>query len=211
MPFVSTDSRAAVAAELAEARAATFALLEPLSDQELARQWSPLQSPLVWDLAHIGHFEDAWIGQQVGGLPPLLAEGEELYDAFRHARDGRGELPLLDPAAARDYVFRVRDRSLAVLEETELGLADDPLLANGFVFGLVLQHERQHGETMLQTISLSGLCAPRRPSAAGRGRRATCWSRRARSASARTTPGPTTTSCPPTSARSARTGSARRR
>ena len=170
MPFVSTDSRAAVATELAEARAATFALLEPLSDQELARQWSPLQSPLVWDLAHIGHFEDAWIGQRVGGLPPLLAEGEELYDAFRHARDGRGELPLLDPSAARDYLCRVRDRSLAVLEEAELGLGDDPLLVNGFVFGLVLQHERQHRETMLQTIALSGLPHPGggpRPVAAG--------------------------------------------
>jgi len=157
---VSTDSRAAVAAQLAEARAATFALLEPLSEDELARQWSPLQSPLVWDLAHIGHFEDAWIGQRVGGLSPVLEEGEELYDAFRHARDGRGGLPLLDPAAARDYLCRVRNRTLAVLGDESLGAEGDPLLEDGFVFGLVLQHERQHVETMLQTIALAGLLHP---------------------------------------------------
>jgi dimethylhistidine N-methyltransferase len=160
VPPVSTDSRAAVAAELTEARAATLALLEPLTDDELARQWSPLQSPLVWDLAHIGHFEDIWIGQRLGGLAPVLEDGEELYDAFRHTRDGRGELPLLDPLAARDYLCRVRDRTLAVLADETVAPDGDPLLADGFVFGLVLQHERQHVETMLQTISLSGLPHP---------------------------------------------------
>ena len=34
--------------------------------------------------------------------------------------------------------------------------ADDPLLRGGFAFGLVVQHEQQHVETMLQTIQLSG-------------------------------------------------------
>ncbi len=99
-----TYSRTAVAAELDSARHATTMLLAPFDDEELATQWSPLQSPLVWDLAHIGHFEDLWIGQRIGGLPPLLDEGEELYDAFMHERSGRGELPLLRPDAARDYV-----------------------------------------------------------------------------------------------------------
>ena len=32
----------------------------------------------------------------------------------------------------------------------------DPLLANGFVVGMVAQHELQHGETMAQTLALAG-------------------------------------------------------
>jgi dimethylhistidine N-methyltransferase len=156
---VSTDTRDAVAADLAAARAATFALLDPFSDEELARQWSSLQSPLVWDLAHIGHFEDLWIGQRVGGLAPALAEGDDLYDAFSHERSSRGGLPLLDPGTARDFLARVRERTLSVLASVDLE-AGDPLVAGGFVFGLVLQHERQHGETMLQTIALAGLRHP---------------------------------------------------
>lgn len=134
-------------------------LLAPLDDDELATQWSPLQSPLVWDLAHIGHFEDLWIGQRIGGLPPLLAEGEELYDAFQHERSGRGELPLLRSEAAHDYVERVRERTLQTLEDIPFD-GDDPLLERAFVFGLVIQHERQHRETMLQTIQLSGCVHP---------------------------------------------------
>ena len=72
MTVASTDLRERFAADLAETRAATLALLAPLDGAALQRQWSPLQSPLVWDLAHIGHFEDLWIAQRVGGLAPLL-------------------------------------------------------------------------------------------------------------------------------------------
>jgi iron(II)-dependent oxidoreductase len=159
MTVAATDLRERVAAGLAEAREATAALLAPFDDEALQAQWSPLQSPLVWDLAHIGHFEDLWIAQRVGGLAPLLAEGEELYDAFKHARAERDRLPLLRPAAARDYLARVRERTLAVLADADLR-GDDPLVAGGYVFWLVLEHERQHRETMLQTIALSGLEHP---------------------------------------------------
>jgi iron(II)-dependent oxidoreductase len=159
VPPASTDSRTALATELDAARHATHALLAPFDDEELQTQWSPLQSPLVWDLAHIGYFEDVWIGQRLGRLDPLLAEGDDLYDAFAHERAGRGELPLLDPAAARDYLERVRDRTLRTLEDAPLD-GEDPLLRRGFVFGLVIQHERQHQETLLQTIQLSGVPHP---------------------------------------------------
>jgi iron(II)-dependent oxidoreductase len=127
--------------ELAHARKRTEALLEPLSDDELTRQFSPLQSPLVWDLAHIGHFEELWL------LGSTRHDG--LYDAFVHARAERGGLPLLAPDEARAYV---RDVRAAVLERLpEL----DPFLVE-----MVAQHELQHGETMTQTLALAGLPLP---------------------------------------------------
>ena len=156
MTVASRDQRESVAADLADAREATLRLLEPLDDDALRAQWSPLQSPLVWDLAHIGHFEDLWIAQRVGAREPLLAEGEELYDAFKHARAERDRLPMLDPAAARDFLARVRERTLAVLSDVDLENGDE-LVRGGYAFWLVLEHERQHEETMLQTIALSGL------------------------------------------------------
>jgi pyridine nucleotide-disulfide oxidoreductase len=52
----------------------TEALLEPLSDDELIRQASPLQSPLIWDLAYIGNFEELWPLRRVGGRAGLRAE-----------------------------------------------------------------------------------------------------------------------------------------
>ncbi len=152
---VTGDSKALIAAELEAARARTLALLAPVSDEDLARQHSPIMSPLVWDLAHIGYFEELWLLRRVAGADPLRPEVDDMYDAFQHVRAERVDLPLLDPPATRAYLADVRARVLEVLEEVELD-PSDRLLANGFVFGMVVQHEQQHCETMLQTIQLSG-------------------------------------------------------
>jgi gamma-glutamyl hercynylcysteine S-oxide synthase len=153
--------RAAVADILEQARDRTLHLLAPLSDEQLSLQVSPLQSPLVWDFAHIGHFEELWLLRNVGGAEPLHTEHDDVYDAFAHVRSERGELPFLQPAAARAYVDDVRARVLSLLDRVELH--GDPLLEQGFVFGLVVQHELQHGETMAQTMQLGGLPAPLDP------------------------------------------------
>jgi iron(II)-dependent oxidoreductase len=142
--------------ELEAARARTTALLAPLSDAELTGQVSPIMSPLVWDLAHIGHFEELWISRRLGGAAPIYPDADDTYDAFAHEREERPSLELLDPDAARRYLDDVRARTLAVLGEIDLG-DEDPLLRDGFAFGLVVQHELQHVETMLQTIQLSSL------------------------------------------------------
>ena len=148
-----------LAVALEHARDRTLTLLEPLSDDQLAAQVSPLQSPLVWDLAHIGYFEELWLLRRVGGRSALSSEYDDLYDSFSHARDERGRLPILSPQAARAYVQEVRESVLGLLPD--LSLDDgDPLLERGFVVGMVVQHELQHAETMAQTLALVGLPGP---------------------------------------------------
>ena len=147
------ESRAEIRTELERVRAATEALLEPLTDEELVEQVSPLQSPLVWDFAHVAHFEELWLLRTLLDAPPLAEAHDDVYDAFRHERATRGKLPLLQPRAARAYAADVRARVLDNLEHIDLD-APNALLRNGFVYGLVAQHELQHQETMLQTLQL---------------------------------------------------------
>jgi iron(II)-dependent oxidoreductase len=133
--------------------------LEPLSDEQLTRQISPLQSPLVWDLAHIGYFEELWLVRRVGERSAISPEFDDLYDSFAHARGERVRLPILSPPAARAYVTEVREAVLALVPD--LSLDDgDPLLEHGFVVGMVVQHELQHAETMAQTLALAGWPGP---------------------------------------------------
>jgi len=141
-----------VATQLESARARSVELLEPLSDADLVRQHSKLMSPVVWDLAHVGNYEELWLVRALGA-PGFRPDLDPIYDAFRHPRANRPTLPLLGPAEARAYVGEVRGRALHVLEQVELN-PDRPLLADAFVYRMVVQHEHMHDETMLATLQL---------------------------------------------------------
>lgn len=144
-----------------------------IDDDELVRQHSPLMSPLVWDLAHVGNYEDLWLVRALGAAAATRAGLDDVYDAFRHDRASRVRLALLGPEAARAYLREVRGRTLDLLDR----LAPLPdgghrrLLADGFVYAMVVQHEHQHDETMLATHQLRTgppLLAPGAPAPPGR-------------------------------------------
>ena len=148
-------SKAAIAEALSEARERTLALVEPLDDEQLNRVYSPILSPLAWDLGHIANFEELWLVQTIGGREPLHGELGRFYDAIENPRKTRGELPILRDAELRSYLADVRGRTLDVLEGVEIEPdVDDPLLRDGFVYEMLLAHELQHNETMLQLLQL---------------------------------------------------------
>jgi iron(II)-dependent oxidoreductase len=134
---------------LTEARERTLALVASVSEDDLERVHSPLMSPLVWDLGHIAAFEDLWLGHRFAGRPLLRGELLDVYDAFETPRAGRGELPFLRPAAAREYLDEVRARTLDTIATGDIG--------DGVLHELVIRHEHQHNETMLQTLQLARL------------------------------------------------------
>jgi len=167
---IETDRlRDLVAAELGRARDRTTLLTAAVDEDDLVRQHSPLMSPLVWDLAHVGNQEELWLVRDVGGREPVRRDIDELYDAFKHPRRDRPQLPLLGPAEARRYVATVRDKALDVLTRSRLD--GTPLVDQGFAFGMIVQHEQQHDETMLATHQLRTgapvLDAPPPPASAG--------------------------------------------
>src|SRR5947209_6494876 len=135
---------AAMLSAFEEARGRTLAIAAPFGAEQLERQYSPLMSPLVWDLGHIAAFEDLWVVHRYGGQPLLHEELADVYDAFETPRSQRGDLPFLSPGDAREYLAEVRERSAQVLAARGPG--------DGRIAELVLRHEQQHNETMLQTI-----------------------------------------------------------
>jgi gamma-glutamyl hercynylcysteine S-oxide synthase len=138
---------AAVLEALDEARRRTLALVEPISEEDLEKVHSTLMSPLVWDLGHIAAFEDLWLNHRFGDKPLLHDDLADVYDAFETPRAGRGELPFLRPDEAREYLAETRERTLQTIDERGV---DD-------VHELVIRHEQQHNETMLQAIQLARL------------------------------------------------------
>ena len=142
-------------------------------------------------------------------LPPDI---EGLYDAFEHSRASRVELPLLSPDRARSYCRTVRSAALDALD----ALPDDPP-DEQFTFGMVVSHENQHDETMLQALNLrtgTPLLGGRPPGCPRAGRdwpERRCWCPAARSCWAwtpRANRTHWTTNVPPTWSTCRRSGSA---
>jgi iron(II)-dependent oxidoreductase len=149
---------------LVETRERTLALVAHLDDAALERVHTPLLSPLVWDLGHIAAFEDLWAVHRNASLPLLRPDLAQVYDAFETPRAGRGALPYLRRGEALDYLAAVRDRTFALIEQRGVG--------SGLIHELVIRHEQQHNETMLQTFQLAHLPAPSHGRAAPRRRAA---------------------------------------
>ncbi len=144
-----------VAEALRDARARTLELIAGIGAADLERVHSPLMSPLVWDLGHIAAFEDLWLVHRFGERPLLHEDLADVYDAFETPRAERGELPYLRTAAALEYLEEVRARTFDVIEERGVG--------DGMLHEMVVRHEHQHCETMLQTMQLARLELRSRP------------------------------------------------
>jgi iron(II)-dependent oxidoreductase len=132
-----------------EVRARTLALVAHLDDDQLNAQLSDIMSPLAWDLGHVAAYEDLWLNHRLGGRELLRPGLAELYDAFETPRAVRGDIEFLRGEDLLAYMADVRSRALQVAPRDGAELHE-----------LVIRHELQHTETMLQTMRLAGLEPP---------------------------------------------------
>jgi iron(II)-dependent oxidoreductase len=102
-------SRTELARALEEARARTLHLIETVSEADLRAQHDPLMGPILWDLGHIGHFEELWLDRNLDGKVEFV-EMPGMYNPFEHPRRVRGALPLPTLAATLSSMAEIRER-----------------------------------------------------------------------------------------------------
>ena len=157
---------------LAKTRARTFQLFDvATSEAVLHKAPLPAFRPVLWHLAHIGVFEGYWVLQRALGQPSINERYDVLFDPIKTPRENADVLP--SRAEMQDYLEQTRANVLRALEETEGTGADNPLLHNGYVFDLVLEHERQHQETLAALINALPLDVKRAGPPAPQGKRRT--------------------------------------
>ena len=142
----------AVVAELhavmEEVRERTFELVSHLDEAQLEAALAPIMSPLSWDLGHVAAYEDLWLNQRLAGRELLREDLAALYDAFETPRKVRGDLEFLRGEELHEYMEAVRQRAL------------EAMVTDGELHELVIRHELQHTETMLQAMALAGILPP---------------------------------------------------
>ena len=145
---------------MTEARADTLALFDLTSEGDLHQSPGGGFRPIIWHLAHIGVFEAYWILQKVRGEPAPDERYERIFDPVKTPRESSKDLP--SRREMENYLASVRRRALDCLDEVRF---DDraPLLRDAYVFHLVVEHERQHQETLGYLLQLLDPAKKRRP------------------------------------------------
>ena len=142
---------------LREARKRTLELIEDLSDQQLMGPQLRIVNPLRWEIGHVAWFQEFWILRHLGGLSPILANGDSLYDSARVAHDTRWDLPLPSRAETLAYMKQVLDRVSDSSDRRKREAEDG--YDETYFFQLALFHEQMHAEAI--TYTRQTLCYPR--------------------------------------------------
>ena len=140
----------------------TFDLLERSLEQLSVPQREALNPPL-WELGHIGWFQEFWIARNplhfvgaaanpdVRRLPGVRPNADALYDSSKVAHDTRWSLPLPDAAATRGDLAEQLEGTLAELRDA------DGSNAALYFFRLALFHEDMHHEAALYMAQSLGV------------------------------------------------------
>jgi gamma-glutamyl hercynylcysteine S-oxide synthase len=141
---------------------ATFAVCERSLDGLAVPQRETLNPPL-WELGHVGWFQEFWIernpqreaGMHADPAAPrgrgVRAMADALYDSSRVPHATRWSLPLPDTNATRNDLARQLDGTFALLRDAG---GDDAAL---YFFRLALLHEDMHHEAALYMAQSLGL------------------------------------------------------
>jgi gamma-glutamyl hercynylcysteine S-oxide synthase len=141
---------------LRETRRHTLELIDDLTDEQLMGPRLGIVNPLRWEIGHVAWFQEFWILRHLGGLQPMLSQGDCLYDSARIAHDTRWDLPLPSRVETLAYMRNVLDRACDLDDKRRREPIDG--YDEMYFLQLVLFHEQMHAEAISYTRQT--LCYP---------------------------------------------------
>jgi gamma-glutamyl hercynylcysteine S-oxide synthase len=144
---------------LVETRQRTLELIDDLTDEQLMGPRLRIVNPLRWEVGHVAWFQEFWILRHLGGLPPILANGDAHYDSARVAHDTRWDLPLPSRIETLAYMQRVLDRVCDSSDKRNRVPIND--YDEEYFLHLALFHEQMHAEAITYTRQTLCYSAPR--------------------------------------------------
>lgn len=136
---------------LKETRARTLELVDDLNDEQLLGPRLKIVNPLRWEIGHLGWFQEFWVLRHLAKQPPILKQGDELYDSARVDHDTRWDLPLLNRDKTLAYTERVLEQVIEQASSESPTLKDAEGYDQEYFLNLVLLHEQMHDEAITYT------------------------------------------------------------
>jgi iron(II)-dependent oxidoreductase len=151
------ESRA-IASWVTDARRRTLMFYRDLFEgrQPLDVPYLRIINPPLWELGHVGWFQEHWVLRRALGRAPMRADVDTLYNSALVPHRSRWDLPLPSLPQTAAYLDRVQDQVLEAL-----GRELTPELR--YYTLLAIFHEDMHDEAFAYTRQTLGLPMQTRP------------------------------------------------
>jgi iron(II)-dependent oxidoreductase len=154
-----TDVRERVTAEalveaLLDARRVELELFDGLTDAQMLGTRAHFLEPPIWELGHVGWFQEWWILRHLDGHATLLPGSDALYDSFNVSYRRRWDHRYPSRRQTREYVGGVLRRSVGRLESRE------PTSDEVYFYTLTALHEDMHAENLTLILQTLGYLRP---------------------------------------------------
>src|SRR5256886_12443447 len=102
-----------------DARRVELALLDDLTDAQMLGTRAHFVEPPIWEMGHVGWFQEYWLLRRLDGADPLLPGADDIYDSFNASYTRRWDHRFPSRPSMRAYIAEVLRRSVARLEARE--------------------------------------------------------------------------------------------
>lgn len=143
-----------LAQHLLDARRRELEVLSGLTDEQMFGLQMRIIEPPIWEMGHVGWFQERWILRNLDKAEPLWDGADLLYDSFNIPNAERWELAFPSRQETLAYITAVLERCLHRLAAKELSAEDI------YFYRLVINHEDMHSETMMHIRQTLGYPRP---------------------------------------------------
>ena len=131
-----------------------LAVFTGFTDEQMLGPQERFLEPPIWEVGHVGWFQDYWILRHLYGEPPILPRGDAIYDSFHVSYKRRWDHDFPSRAQTLDYLRTVLDRCVRRLTGCE------PTPQEMYFYRLVTQHEYMHSENLTMVCQTLGYRRP---------------------------------------------------
>jgi len=142
-------------AALTDARRFELELFEGVANSELLGKKAHFLEPPIWEIGHVGWFQEYWILRHLDGAGPLLPGSDNIYDSFNVSYRLRWDHRYPSRTETLNYIARVLERSIGRIENRE------PTEDEKYFYTLATLHEDMHAENLTLVLQTLGFSRPK--------------------------------------------------
>lgn len=149
-----TQTARELAAVLCDARRRELELFADLSDDQLLGPRMRIIEPPIWEIGHVGWFQERWILRNLDHAAPLRDDADSLYDSFNIPNARRWDLGFPSREETLAYIQAVLEGCIRRLQSRQ------PTEEEIYFYRLATYHEDMHTETLQHIRQTLGYACP---------------------------------------------------